>query len=393
MGTARADIGSRIQRLRIANTLSQAEFAERTDIPTGVVSMLEHGRHSLDDAALKRVANVLGCTPAYLTNPRAEGTASRPWLRAYADAPKRAVDRYVADTEMAIEAFEALRLPFYPESIPTYDDDLNNDEAIEDFADHVRRTAGLDDGDVVGNCIRRAERLGVVVLPMDDELGRHLGLSLRVNATPVIRVSRPGIDRDGTTNPPGDRQRFTVAHEIGHLALHATTPPPATALEGRLIEQQAHRFAGAFLAPAEPLLNDLASLGGRITLNSLAQLKQTWGVAIKMLVVRLRQLEQIDDHQARSLYKQISARKWNKTEPVHVGHESAIWLHKALSKAHVNATSDAPATVGLDRLYFDQWQNWDAHSRAPKELPHGVVPLDRRSAARRRRAGLATSHQ
>lgn len=383
-----AEIGSRIQRLRITNGLSQAEFAERSSIPTGVVSMVEHGRHRLDDETLERVADVLHCTLSYLNRPRDEAAATRPWLRAYADASKRALDRYVADTETAVDAFDTLRLAYYPESIPTFDDDLNDEDAIEAFAADARQAAGLGDDEVVGNCIRRAERLGIVVLPMDDELGRHLGLSLRVNATPVIRVSRPRVDPEGIT-PPGDRQRFTVAHEIGHLALHATTPPPATAADARLIEQQAHRFAGAFLTPAEPLLADLDDLGGRVTLSTLAQLKETWGVAIKMLVVRLRQLRRIDDHHARSLYKQISARRWNTTEPVHVGHEHAIWVQKALLKAQGGGGEEMQAAVGLDQAYFDRWQRWDVQQNDRDDLPAGVLPFTRPPQSSRRRGALS----
>lgn len=382
MVTTTAATGNRIQRLRIANGLSQAEFADRSSTPTGVVSMVEHGRHRLDDAALNRTAEVLRCTHDYLTQPREEVAATRPWLRAYADASKKAVDRYVADTETAIDAFDALRLAYYPESIPTFDDDLNDDEAIEAFAADTRHAAGLGDADVVGNCIRRAERLGIVVLPMNDELGRHLGLSLRVNATPVIRVSRPMLSKDGV-NPPGDRQRFTVAHEIGHLALHAITPPPATAADARAIEQQAHRFAGAFLTPADALLADLDDMGGRVTLSTLAQLKEIWGVAIKMLVVRLRQLGRIDDNHARSLYKQISARKWNTAEPVNVGNEHAIWLEKALSK-HAQASAEPlHVTSGLDEAYFKQWQNWEVQHRETGDLPAGVLPFARPRSRRK----------
>lgn len=376
MLTTPSDIGQRVQRLRIANGVSQAELADTTAIPTGAVSMLEHGRHSLDDATLRRVADALNCTVDYLLRPREEPAATRPWLRAYADASKKAIDRYIADTETAIDAFDTLGLRYYPESLPTFDDDPNDDESIEDFAADVRLVAGLDAGDVVGNCIRRAERLGVVVLPMDDELGRHLGLSLRVNSTPVIRVSRPRVHA-ATTSPPGDRQRFTVAHELGHLTLHAATPPPTTAVDARHIEQQAHRFAGAFLTPADPLLADLDRLSGRVTLNTLAQLKGIWGVAIKMLVVRLSQLGRIDDNHARSLYKQISARRWNVVEPVHTGHEQAIWLQKALTRAHSPA-ADAQRTVGLDRGYFDRWQHWEVQHHNQDELPEGVVPLQRR---------------
>lgn len=376
MVTTPAEIGHRIQRLRIANGLSQAQLAEAAAFPTGAMSMAEHGRQGLDTDVMDRIAEALGCSADYLTRQHSQPTSTRPWLRAYADASKRAVDRYVADTETAIEAFDALRLKPIPETLPHFDDDANDEDAIEDFAGEVRQAAGLEDGDVVGNCIRRTERLGVIVLPMHDELGRHMGLSQRVDAAPVIRVSRPRLSDDGIVNPSGDRQRFTVAHELGHLALHATTPPPATADQARLVEQQAHRFAGAFLAPADPLIADLDRLGGRVTLTTLAELKKTWGVAIKMLVVRLRQLGRIDDQHARSLYKQISARKWNKTEPVTVGHEHAVWLTKALARTGHDSTS-AAAALGLDARYLQTWQAWDLASPPDSDLPEGVTSISR----------------
>ena len=109
-----ADIGQRVQRLRHANGLSQADLADHAGIPAGVVSMVEHGRQSLEAGALDRVANALACTTDYLTGLRAEPVSTRPWLRAYADAPKRTVDKYVSDTETAIDTFEALGLAFYP---------------------------------------------------------------------------------------------------------------------------------------------------------------------------------------------------------------------------------------------------------------------------------------
>ena len=47
-------------------------------------------------------------------------------------------------------------------------------------------------------------------------------------------------------------------------------------------------------------------------------------MAVKAMVIRPQQLYRIDLDQARSLYKRISARSWNKDEPVDVGNERAI---------------------------------------------------------------------
>lgn len=367
-------VGDRVRRLRTALGLSQADLAERVGLATGSVSMLENGRLPVDSSILETLAAVLDCSPIYLSASRAEPLTSKPHLRAYADAPSRFVDRTIADTVTAVQFARELDLSMMPDVLPLFDGDLNDDDAIEEFAQVVRAHAGLEAGDVVRNAIRAAERLGCVVLPMDSELGRHLGLSMRVDGRPVIRVSRPTAGADNSV--PGDRQRFTVAHELGHLVLHQDNPPPPTAVEATRMEKQAHRFGASFLAPAEALLADLDARGGRVTLTTLAQLKEIWGVAIKALVMRFRHLGVIDEDQARSLYKQISARRWNTVEPVPVGNESAVWMARAIEKKladQPNPIIAAGSKVGLGSSYLTRWTDW---SPVVRSSDSNVVDFD-----------------
>lgn len=353
------EIGQRIRRMRLACGIGQVEFAELAGMASGSVSKLENGRMAVTADLLSSVAAVLDCSPGFLENPGLVLPTSRPWLRAYADASKRVVDRQLADCTIATEVIERLDLTTIPDTLPVFDGDLSDDDAIEQFASDVRAAAQLGDFDVVGNSVRAAERLGCLVLPMRQELGRHLGMSARADLTPIICVSRPSAD--SARHVPGDRQRFTVAHELGHLALHSGLGPPQTAEDASRVEKQAHLFAGAFLAPAEAMLEELSEHGGRVTLRTLAAIKDRWGIAIKALVMRFRSLGVIDADQARSLYKQISARGWNKDEPVHVGNEHAIWLQKALAKRMgpgVDAIAAASASIGIGRSYLDRWTDW-----------------------------------
>ncbi|WP_133625946.1 ImmA/IrrE family metallo-endopeptidase [Enemella evansiae] len=253
-----------------------------------------------------------------------------------------------------VEFVQKLGLRRLPDRFPTFTADPADDYEIEVFAQEVRAAAGISDDSVVGNATRAAERLGCLVIPMDDELGRHMGMSMVLDGVPVLRVARP---RAGG-GLPGDRQRFTVAHEIGHLALHCEQPAPASSHESKIVERQAHRFAGSFLAPAEALLAGLEELGGRVTLNTLAHLKQRWGLSIKALVVRFRQLNRIDDAHATSLYRQISARGWNTREPVEVGNEGAHWLTKTLSR-QFQSSAAAAKRFGVDGEVVRAWTRWE----------------------------------
>jgi Zn-dependent peptidase ImmA (M78 family)/transcriptional regulator with XRE-family HTH domain len=351
--------GERVRRLRVMNGLTQIALSAEVGMVDNAVSRIENGKLSVSAEELSSIADRLDCTTEYLLLPHVPRVVTRPWLRAYADASQKAVERTMADSETAVEVVEELGLRRLPDRLPLFDGDLENDDAIERFAGDVRAHAGLDDADVVRNCIRAAERLGCVVLPMDDELGRHLGLSTRIDDFPVIRVSRSSVDPERSV--PGDRQRFTVAHEIGHLAMHHSSAAPSSAPEGARFEKQAHRFAAAFLAPADPIIADLDALGGRVTLATLAQLKERWGVAIKALVMRFHHLGVIDSDHARSLYKQMSARKMNKVEPVSVSTEDAQWLRKAVerkSQAH-DPLRRLADDIGLAPRYLEQWWSWE----------------------------------
>jgi Zn-dependent peptidase ImmA (M78 family)/transcriptional regulator with XRE-family HTH domain len=371
--------GERMRQLRLAIGATQADLSKGFDFESNsVISRLENGRGPEDASSLDRVAQLLGCSPSFLATVPADQIVTRPWLRAYADAPAKVVESVIADNTLCAEVVDQLGLHRIPESVPRFHDDLNDPEAIEDHAHLVRASAGIDEGSVVRNAVRAAERLGCVVLPLSDELGRHLGLSQYIDGVPHLRVSRP------RASVPGDRQRFTVAHELGHLSLHAHLAPPATAEDARRIEQQAHRFAGAFLAPRDPLIEDLHRIdhSGRVTLRVLQELKSMWGVAIKMLVVRFQQLDVIDPAQATSLYKQISKRGWNAGEPVDVGHERPVWLSRALEKKWAtDSAAQAGRYVGLDAVHLQRWLEWQTATDEGD-----VLPFDRH----RRRPGSST---
>ncbi len=356
------DLGERVRRLRLVAGIGQVEFAERLGVANGSVSKIENGRMPVSDDLLEQMANVLDCTPAFLTARELVGPTTRPWLRAYADASKKTVDQQAADCTTAVEVSEILGLRRMPDSIPVFDGDLSDDDAIEQFALDVRAAAQLGESDVVGNAIRAAERLGCFVLPMRSELGKHLGLSVRANLIPVLCVARAAAENshDGV---PGDRQRFTVAHELGHLGLHAGLGPPESAHDASRVEKQAHHFAGAFLGPGDALLQDLREEGNRVTLRTLAILKERWGISIKALVMRFQGLGVVDSDQARSLYKQISARGWNKSEPIEVGGEDAIWLQRAIKQISADAPDSlkfASKTAGIGLSYLHRWTQWEA---------------------------------
>jgi Zn-dependent peptidase ImmA (M78 family)/DNA-binding Xre family transcriptional regulator len=373
-----AEVGLRIRRMRHIKALGQGDLAGLAGISTGMMSHIENGRHSCPPEALSRIARALDCGPGFFTEITTRAVPTRPWLRAYADAPQKALERHLGEATNVADVIDTLKLRRVPVTLPVFDGDPADAEAIEDFAADVRAIAEIDERAVIGHMIRVAERLGCVVLPMAGELGRHMGLSTRFGSLPVICASRPSEVPEW--HVPGDRQRMTVAHELGHLALHAGVAVPDRPEGVREIERQAFRFGAAFLAPADAMYEELEAIGGRVTLKALSTIKARWGIAIKMLVGRFRDMSVISDEQARSLYKQISARGWNKAEPVHVGNEEAIWLRQSLAELTPSGTVDAAIDVAsqrthLDRSHFNRWVDWSPTKPAGGEQEAKVIPL------------------
>ena len=74
-----------------------------------------------------------------------------------------------------------------------------------------------------------------------------------------------------STHSSGDRQRFTLAHELGHLVLHGRLA------EGIDEEKACNQFAGAFLLPKSGVLQHLGTFRRHLELQELFLLKVIFG--------------------------------------------------------------------------------------------------------------------
>ncbi len=170
-------------------------------------------------------------------------------------------------------------------------------DAIEDVAEDLRDAWGLG-AQPISNLTNLLEAHGVRVVHVTISDGWFDGLSAREGDWPVVVV---GADW------PGDRQRFTLAHELGHLVL-------AGRLKDGLDEERAcHRFAGAFLAPKSAVKN--VYVGKSVSPMELVLLKHEWGLSMAAWIYRLQDVGRIDQETVRALWREFRKNGWNKTEP------------------------------------------------------------------------------
>ena len=97
----------------------------------------------------------------------------------------------------------------------------------------------------------------------------------------------------------GPRCVFNLAHELGHIFLHAGVEVDSRNID--VIESQANRFAGAFLLPRETFPREVVST----SIKYFTYLKERWGVAIAAMVYRCKDLHLLSKSQHGYLMRQM----------------------------------------------------------------------------------------
>lgn len=166
----------------------------------------------------------------------------------------------------------------------------------EEVALHIRKLWKVPDGPVE-NMTNLLEKAGCIVVHCDFESQMIDGVSVRnKDLPPVIFVNK---------DIPGDRLRFTLAHELGHLVMHTVPSPDA--------ENEADKFASELLMPAKQIMLNFA--GSRVDLMKLAGLKPVWKVSMAALLVRAGKLGFLTDRQSQYLWMQFSKAGYRTKEP------------------------------------------------------------------------------
>ena len=160
-------------------------------------------------------------------------------------------------------------------------------------ARELRRHWGLGKGPV-RHLVRQMEAHGIVVVaPSVADAS-----AAKVDAFASAGLPRPLVIL--TPNRVDDvyRHRFSAAHELGHLVLHSASTGDAAQ------EHEANAFAAAFLTPPEYIKPLLPS---RMNLAHLADLSRTWGVSVKSLIYRCRELGLTSEASASRAYQRLAA--------------------------------------------------------------------------------------
>ena len=177
-------------------------------------------------------------------------------------------------------------------------DDL---EQLEDVATCTRKQWNLGT-DPIKSLVHELEEEGfyVILTNVDENIKFDGVLAYCNDDKPLIAIAK---------HWPGDRQRFTLAHELGHFLLEGKK------LIGLNEEKACNRFAGALLMPKDAVFTALGNKRNSLEANELYNLKQAYGISMHACVFRAFDLKIINKETQQKLFMWFKMQGWHINEP------------------------------------------------------------------------------
>lgn len=353
-------IGERIERARNAAGLSLRELGTILGISHTAVRKYEKDNLMPSSKQLIMIAKAVDVRIDYFFRPvevKIEGIE----YRKRSTITQKVLKRITSDVYEQAERWEEL-LGLYPQKpIPdfTLPEDLpkvvETNEHIEAIAEQMRHAweLGLNP---IPDLIDTLESRGIMVIVSPIDAGKKFdGLAGSIGQKPLVVVSEEWS---------GDRQRFTLAHELGHLVLHGRLPDNADE------EAACNHFAGAFLLPKSAVHEAFGAHRKAINLNELSMIKEEFGLSMSSILYRALQCNVISTSYRKRMFILFNQKKWNKNEPGAAYPAETTWLfprlvYRAFSEDYIGE-SKAAELLGKSLREFRQdsdleYVNADTH--------------------------------
>lgn len=298
-------IGERIRQARGASGLSLRGLAEKAGVSAMAISKYETGKSTPTSHVLLSLARALEVRVEYFFRP-SRVTLRDVEYRKHAKLPQKLLHQIKGDVVEQLERYFELELflpgrPIKPFRLPPgLPNTVNEYAEIERVADIVRKAWQLGTNPIPDLTDALEER-GLKIIQSNALHGAKFdGLAAIVDGTPVIVVG---------SEWPGDRQRFTLAHELGHLILK-------NRLGVQLDEEKAaNRFAGAFLVPAFEVRKELGERRTWLEPKELCVLKKAYGASMGAWKHRALDLGILSETNYIKMVRYFRQRNWHKLEP------------------------------------------------------------------------------
>lgn len=282
---------------REARGFSQADLAERSGVSRSNISKFEQDNLVMSSDLLNRIMSVLKFQDSLFY---ADTDILPPALYRRRDTvPAKTlmqIDANINLYQMNIARLLAAVKKDVPE-IPVLP--VSQTGSPEASAIQLREFWKLPEG-AIDNLTQVLEAQGIITVAIDFGTERVDSRSILIDDKfPVIFYNKKLL---------GDRLRFTLAYELGHIIMHTRTA--LTSFSD--LSKETNVFAAEFLMPKAGILNDLNE---NLDLDLLAKLKGKWKASMHAILYRAVDLQVISENQKRYLINQFNALKIRRREP------------------------------------------------------------------------------
>lgn len=348
-------IGNRLKRARdgMGLSLRDLETAIHGQVSAQAIGKYERDEMMPSSTVLLVLAKALHVSPEFLLSERQVELAGVDFRKAcHAGAKEaRAVEASVlAQVERYMELEELLP---------------GADEKWTVPVGAVFKIKQIEDAERAADALRELWSLGIDPISSMAELLEDKGVKvITLDLPESISGSKAFVHRQRDKDVPvivvnrqhnGERQRFTLAHELAHLALRFS------GLGDIEQEKAADRFAGAFLMAKEMMLRLLGNHRTSISIGELVELKKIFKVSVASLVVRCSQLGVLSKATYGQLWVQVKGLGWNKpgsSEPGPLDPELPQRMERLCMRAVAEgAISEAKAAelLNISVRKLDRW--------------------------------------
>jgi Zn-dependent peptidase ImmA (M78 family)/DNA-binding XRE family transcriptional regulator len=304
--------GLRLKQSRVIRRKNITTLANELGLSKASVSAYEQCLRTPSPETMGKICKVLEFPlDFFLSDPKKIVENDKPAMwRSYLSATQMArscaVEKCKIFVSIAAYLYQYVNLPAL--NIPKFDVPSDptsiSDEDIQNIVKKTRKYWGLSLGPI-SNIVCLLENNGLIVAKFPFECEKLDAFSVTIDGYPIVVI---GSDKGSAV-----RQRFDVAHELGHFLLHRNVPKDD--LESKkfhnILEQQANYFAFDFLFPTEAFESEVK----RISLNDFMYVKRKWKVSISSLILNSVKKNFSSPDETRNLFRSLARRGWDKIEP------------------------------------------------------------------------------
>lgn len=299
---------------REARGHTQGELAIMMSVSQGQISKIESGMLDISEAQLAKASELLRYPASFFTQHEpvyGYGSACI-YHRKRQSCPAHLLRKLIAEINiLRIQITKLLRSAEVEHENKFYRMDVVEfDGNAEHIARLVRRHWGLPSGPIE-DLTNAIELAGGIVIKCSFGTNKIDAMSQWLPGQPPLFFMN--------SEAPGDRLRFSLAHEVAHVIMHQ--------IPTNDMETEADRFASEFLMPEA----DVTPYLKPISLPRLATLKPYWKVSMAALIKRASDLGKITPRQKNYLWTQMGKQGFRLKEPVEIPIEEPTVLEDIIN--------------------------------------------------------------